>query len=545
MDRRQFLLAAAATTATAAAGAAVSGSSPDATSAASVSLRHVNDAAQASLAEVRDALGARRISSRDLVRFHLRRIAALDRKGPSLHAVITTNPDALRIAAERDDELRKGSSRGPLHGVPILLKDNLDTADQQPTTAGSLALDGTIAPRDAFVVRRLREAGAVLLGKTNLSEWANFRSNRSASGWSAVGGQTRNPYVLNRTPSGSSAGSGTAIAAGYAAAALGTETDGSIVSPSTHCSLVGLKPTLGLVSRTGIIPIAHSQDTAGPMTRTVTDAAILLGVIAGEDPADAATAASRGHVHSDYTRFLDRDSLRGKRVGVARQAFGAHAKVDRLIEQQLDVLRGLGAIVVDPVNFPTWRKFGGAEQLVLLHEFKADLAAYLATRGEGIGVRNLADLIAFNERYRAQEMPFFGQEVFLEAQSRGPLTDPAYLEALATCRRLARTEGVDAVMDEHRLDVVVAPTSGMPASPIDPLLGDRGGGGCSSMPAVAGTPHLTVPAGYVHGLPVGLSFFGRAWSEPALLGFGFAYEQATKHRRAPRFLADVEPSRPG
>ncbi len=528
MNRRNFI--------TALASAAAFNAGPTKSSAAHAPFRLEGS----TLADLRLALDSGGISSRQLTRACLGRIEDLDRRGPALHAILTINPDATRLATERDTELRSHGIRGPLHGVPVLIKDNIDTADRQPTTAGSLALARTFAPRDAFVARRLREAGAIILGKTNLSEWANFRSWPSASGWSAVGGQTLNPYVLNRTPSGSSSGSGAAVAAGFAPVAIGTETDGSIVSPSNHCSVVGLKPTLGLVSRSGIVPIAHSQDTAGPMARCVHDCAFLLGVIAGEDPEDAATLESRGHRFQDYTRFLDRDGLRGKRLGVARQAFGANARVDRLIESQLGVLRDLGATIVDPVIFPTWDKFGGAEEKVLLFEFKADIARYLATRGADTKVRTLTDLIAFNESHSDREMPFFKQTLFLKAEACGPLSAPAYLEARAECVRLARKEGLEAVMAEHRLDAVIAPTDGTPASPIDPVLGDRGGGGCSSMPAVSGCPHLTVPAGYVHGLPVGLSFFGRNWSEPELLCFGFAYEQATRHRVAPRFLDGPE-----
>lgn len=498
------------------------------------------DPATASLQELRDALATGRVRSRQVTDALLRRIERLDRSGPSLHAVILTNPDARALATERDVERRNGQVRGPLHGVPILLKDNIDTADRQPTTAGSLALAGTFAPRDAFVTRRLREAGAIVLGKTNLSEWANIRSNRSSSGWSAVGGQTRNPYALARNPSGSSSGSAAAVAAGYAPAALGTETDGSIVSPSHHCSVVGLKPTVGLVSRTGIIPISHSQDTAGPMTRTVTDAALLLGVLAAADPADPATLQPDALRHADYTRFLDRDGLRGARLGVVRQACGGHAEAHALFLRQLEVLRDLGAVLVDPVDIPTWGRFGKSEFRVLLTEFKAGLAAYLATRDETVKVRTLADVIAFNLREARRELAFFGQETFLEAERLGPLTDPEYLEALEACRRLARVEGLHAVLDAHRLDALVAPTESHPAGYTDNLLGERHGNSCSSLPAVAGCPHLTVPAGYVRGLPLGLSFLGRAWQEPTLLRLGFAYEQATQHRRPPRFAPDAQ-----
>lgn len=502
------------------------------------------DPTDATLHDLRAALEAGTITSRRTVETLLRRIRRLDRRGPALHAVITVNPDAISLAAERDAERRNGRVRGPLHGLPILIKDNIDTGDRQPTTAGSLALAETTAPRDAHLVRRLREAGAVILGKTNLSEWANFRSTRSISGWSAAGGQTRNPYALTRNPSGSSSGSGAAVAAGYAPAALGTETDGSIVSPSHHCSVVGLKPTVGLVSRSGIVPISRSQDTAGPMTRTVADAALLLGVLAGEDPDDPATRLPGLVRHSDYTRFLERDGLRGARLGVVRQAMGRHPEGTRLFERQLDTLRELGAVLIDPVEIPTWGRTGSHEIAVLQYEFKSGLAEYLATRGDTVPYRSLADLIAFHQRHADRELRYFGQEQFLHSEARGPLTDPAYLEAREACRRLARDEGIHGTLDRHRLDAFVAPTESDPAGYIDILLGDRHGNGCSSLPAVAGCPHLTVPAGYVRGLPLGLSFFGRAGDEGLLLRLGFAYEQATRHRRPPAFLPDATDTPP-
>lgn len=495
--------------------------------------------ASATIGDLQKDLEAGRTTSRQLTLHYLRRIEALDKNGPELRSILTINPDALSLADDADRARKSGQSRGALHGIPILLKDNIDTADRMPTTAGSLALEGTIAPRDAWVTGRLREAGAILLGKTNLSEWANIRSPRSSSGWSGLGGQTRNPYALSRSPSGSSSGSAAAVAANLAVAAIGTETDGSIVSPSSCCSLVGLKPTVGLVSRSGIIPIAHSQDTAGPMARTVFDVAVLLSAIAGEDPGDPATAHAAGHVHKDYTRFLDRDALRGRRIGVARQEFGGHPEVTRLIEKQLDVLRDLGAELVDPVNLATQDKFGDAEFEVLLYELKADLAAYLATRGDTVSVHSLRDVIDFNERHAERELAIFGQETFLKAEAKGPLTDPAYLEARAQCVRLARVEGIEATMAKHRLDALVAPTEGAPPWLIDHVNGDHYGGGCSSFPAVSGCPHLTVPAGYARGLPVGISFFGRAWSEPELLSFGYAYEQATRAWREPSFLREV------
>jgi amidase len=423
----------------------------------------------------------------------------------------------------------------------VLLKDNIDTADRMRTTAGSLALADHVAARDAFVAGRLRAAGAVLLGKTNLSEWANFRSTHSTSGWSGRGGQTRNPWVLDRNPCGSSSGSGAAVAANLCALAVGTETDGSIVCPAAANGVVGIKPTLGLVSRAGIIPIAHSQDTAGPMARTVRDAALLLGALAGVDARDAATAAARTKLQTDYTRFLDPDGLRGARIGVARNHFGFLPAVDRLMEDALDAMRRGGATIVDPANVATAGKFDDSELEVLLHEFKADLNAYLAALPPSAPARTLAALIAYNEAHAGEEMPFFGQELFVRAQGKGPLTSASYRAALARNRRLARTEGIDATMDRHRLDALVAPTGG-PAWPTDPLNGDHFTGGSSTPAAVAGYPNVQVPAGYIRGLPVGISFYGRAWSEPVLLRLAYAYEQATRHRRAPGFLPSLDPS---
>ncbi|MBK8726323.1 MAG: amidase [Holophagaceae bacterium] len=448
----------------------------------------------------------------------------------ALHAVIELNPEALAIARALDRERQARGPRGPLHGLPILVKDNLDSADRMKTTAGSLALlDAPIPARDAFVLARLRAAGAVLLGKTNLSEWANFRSSHSLSGWSARGGQTRNPHALDRNPSGSSSGSAAAVAAAFCVAAVGTETDGSIVSPSAACGIVGLKPTLGLLSRAGIVPLAHSQDTPGPMTRTVRDAALLLSAMAGADPRDPATAAAQGRVEADYTRFLDAGGLKGARLGFMKNLRERHPGVDAVMAAACAALKAHGAELVD-VELKD-DAYGDAELEVLLYEFKADLDAYLAARGGKM--RSMADVIAFNDRERAREMPWFGQEWMLQAVQKGPLTEPAYLKALEACRKLSR-EGIDGLMDAQRLDAIIGPTSG-PAALIDVVNGDRGGLSCSSPAAVAGYPHLTVPAGLVHGLPVGLSFFGRAWSEPVLLRLGYAFEQATKARRTPAF----------
>jgi amidase len=473
--------------------------------------------------------GMRRYSARQLTEAYLARIARLDER---INAVIELNPDALAIADTLDRERAAGRTRGPLHGIPILIKDNIDTADRMRTSAGSLALAESIAKSDAHIVRRLREAGVVLLGKTNLSEWANFRSTHSTSGWSGRGGLTHNPYAPDRNCCGSSSGTGAAIAASLAAIGIGTETDGSIVCPSSACGLVGLKPTLGLVSRTGIIPIAHSQDTAGPMTRTVTDAAILLGAMAGLDSLDAATLSSRGHVHADYTRFLDPNGLRGARIGVARQYFGFSDHVDRVMKDALDVLTRLGATLVDPANMEHHTEYGDTELEVLLYEFKADLNAYLAQLPPNVQTRTLADLIKFNEEHRDKEMPYFGQELFVQAQEKGPLTTPAYKKALAKNHRLSRAEGIDAVMKKHKLDALVAPTGG-PVWTTDLVNGDHYTGGYSSASAVSGYPHVTVPAGHAFGLPVGLSFFAGAWSEPALLRYAYAFEQATKVRKAP------------
>ena len=471
------------------------------------------------------------LTARRLTQAYLDRLDALDRKGPALRSVIETNPDALAIADSLDAERKATGSRGLLHGIPILLKDNLDTADRMTTTAGSLALAGSRPPRDSFVAERLRQAGAILLGKANLSEWANIRSSHSSSGWSGRGGQCRNPYALDRNPCGSSSGSGVAVSANLCAAAIGTETDGSIVCPSNANGLVGIKPTLGLVSRAGIIPIAHSQDTAGPMTRTVRDGAILLAAIAGPDPRDAATADA-GRAPKDYTPFLDEGGLRGARIGVARKYFGFHSGVDRVMEAALAEMTKRGAELVDPADIPHTGEYDESELTVLLYELKADLNAYLASLGPKAPVRTLADVIAFNEAHPKEEMPYFGQDLFVKAQEKGPLTDLAYVEALARNKRLAAHEGIDAVMGQHKLDAIVAPTGG-PAWMTDLVDGDHFGGGMSTPPAVAGYPHVTVPAGHVFGLPVGISFVGKAWSEPTLIRLAYAFEQATRARRVP------------
>ncbi len=483
-------------------------------------------------------------TARSITEAYLTRIEQLNLQGPSLRAVIETNPDALVIADELDRERRAQGARGPLHGVPIVLKDNIDTGDRMTTTAGSLALSGWVPPQDSAVAARLRAAGAVLLAKANLSEWANFRSTRSSSGWSGRGGQCRNPYVLDRNPCGSSSGSGVAVSANLAAVAIGTETDGSIVCPSSASGIVGIKPTVGLVSRAGVIPISHTQDTAGPMARTVRDAAMVLGAMAGVDPRDPATAESEMRGLTDYTPFLEANGLGGVRVGVARRFLGFHDGVDQIVEQAIAALRAAGAVIVDPVDLrPSGRpaagdvvtSMGAAETEVLLYEFKADLNAYLAERGPDAEVRSLADLIAFNERNASDEMPYFGQERLLAAEEKGPLSEPRYLAALAAARRLSRADGIDRTMDDHELDAIIGPTGG-PAWVTDLVNGDHFGGSSSGYPAVAGYPNITVPAGEVHGLPVGLSFFGRAWSEPTLIRIAFSFEQTTRARRVPRFL---------
>lgn len=497
------------------------------------------------------AMAAQTITARQLVETYLARIEAIDRNGPRLNAVIEVNPEALAIAEALDAERREHGPRGPLHGIPILLKDNIDTADKMQTTAGSLALVGSIPAQDSTVAARLRAAGAVILGKTNLSEWANFRSTRSTSGWSSRGGLTRNPYALDRSGCGSSTGSAVAVAADLCVAAIGTETDGSITCPAAVNGLVGIKPTLGLVSRAGIVPIAHSQDTAGPMARTVADAAILLGALAGADPRDPATAAIGDRLPltahrspaPDYTRFLDVDGLRGARLGVARQYCGKHPRVDAITEGCLDVMRRLGAEVVDLARPLPDKEIEDLELTVLLYEFKADLDAYLAGLGPQAPVKSLAEVIAFNERHKEQVMPFFDQEIMLLAQEKGPLTDEAYLNALAASKRLAGAEGIDRSLAEQRLDAIVAPTTG-PAWLIDLVNGDHYGGSCTTPAAVAGYPHITVPAGFVFGLPVGLSFFAGAWSEPTLIRLAYAFEQATQAHRPPAFLPTADLSSP-
>jgi len=480
-------------------------------------------------------------TSEALVQQYLARIDTIDQRGPAINAVIELNSDAVAIARQMDAERKGGKLRGPMHGIPVLIKDNIDTADRMQTTAGSLALAGHIAARDSGVAERLRAAGAVIIGKTNLSEWANFRSTHSSSGWSGRGGQTRNPYALDRTPSGSSSGSGSAAAASLCAVAVGTETDGSVTSPAAAAGLVGIKPTLGLISRAGIIPIAHSQDTAGPMARTVRDAAILLGALAGVDPRDAETLNARSHIVADYAAGLDPNALRGARIGVARKRYtGYSAETDRLLESSLDLMKKQGATIVDPADIATAGQTDDSEFELLLYEFKADLNAYLGQMEPAVKVRSLADVIAFNKANAGRELRYFGQEIMEQAQAKGPLTEKKYLAALAKNRLAMRQNGIDATIAKFKLDAIVAPTQG-PAALIDLVNGDPGGGGSFTAPAaVAGYPHITVPMGLVRGLPVGISFVGRAWSEAALLKLAYAFEQAAPARRKPMFAPTVD-----
>jgi amidase len=488
--------------------------------------------------ELQDGMKSGRFTARSLVEKYTARIEEIDKRGPAVNAIIELNPDALSIADALDQERKAKGPRGPLHGIPVLIKDNIDTADRMMTTAGSLALVGSKPAKDSFVAQQLRAAGAVILGKTNLSEWANIRSSHSTSGWSGRGGLTKNPYALDRNPCGSSSGTGAGISANLAAAGIGTETDGSIVCPSSSNGLAGIKPTVGLVSRSGIVPISHSQDGAGPMCRTVRDAAILLGALTGVDPDDAATAASAGKAQSDYARYCDPSGLKGARIGVARKYFGFSDAVDTLMEQSLAVMKQQGATLVDPADIETFGKFDESELLVFMYELKADLNAYLARLGPGAPVRTLQDIIDFNDRNRQKEMPYFGQDLFLKAQTKGPLTDKAYGDALAKNHQLARTEGIDALMDKYRLDAIVAPTGG-PAWLTDLVNGDHVAGGSSNAAAVAGYPNINVTAGFLSGLPVGISFFGRAWSEPTLIKLAYSFEQATKARQAPKFLPTI------
>ncbi|MEE2668898.1 MAG: amidase [Gemmatimonadota bacterium] len=489
--------------------------------------------------ELQQSMASGERSARSITELYLSRIDALDRQGPELRSVIETNPDALKIADELDDERRSNGPRGPLHGIPIAIKDNIDTSDGMTTTAGSLALEGSIPARDSFVAQKLREAGAIILAKANMSEWAYFRGERATSGWSARGGQCRNPYALDRNPCGSSSGSGVAVSANLAALTVGTETGGSIMCPSSINGVVGIKPTVGLWSRSGIIPISHSQDTAGPMARTVRDAAILLAAVPGVDPRDDATAASEGNSYADYTQFLDPAGLQGARVGVARSFTGFDPRVIALFDQAIEAMRESGALIIDPANLPPAAWNDTLPLLVLEYEFKADLNAYLENLGPEAPVKSLTEVIEFNERNRDTEMPYFGQERMYASQARGPLTDETYRNAVRAIQTGNRQDGIDALMSQYDLDAIIAPTMGI-SWMTDHIKGDRLEGGSSAGPAaIAGYPDVSVPMGFVSGLPVGVSFFGRAWSEPTLLRMAYAFEQATSHRRPPMFPATL------
>jgi amidase len=536
LQRRRFLQTSVLTGVTAAALPALAGAREIVAASAEVRPKGF-ELDEATIADLQAAMASGKYTAHSIAQKYLERIEEIDKRGPALASVIEVNPDALAIADGLDKERAQKHVRGPMHGIPVLIKDNIDTADRMQTTAGSLALVGSKPVRDAFVAQRLREAGAVILGKTNLSEWANIRSSHSSSGWSGRGGQTKNPYALDRNPCGSSSGSGAATAANLCAVAVGTETDGSVVCPASANGLVGIKPTVGLVSRSGIIPISHSQDTAGPMARTVRDAAILLGAMAGMDARDSATAAGAGKAAADYTKFLDPNGLKGARIGVARKYFGFSDPVDALMNELVAEIKRAGAEVVDPADLPSHGKFGESEFMVLLYELKADLNAYLAARPGAPG--SLKEVILFNDNNKTKEMPYFGQDIFIKAEAKGPLTTKEYTDALEKDVRLSRAEGIDAVMDQYKLDAIMAPTAG-PACFTDWVNGDCSNGGSSNAAAVAGYPDITVPAGFIFGLPVGVSFFGRAWSEGTLLKIAYGFEQLTKVRKGPEFLGSVK-----
>jgi len=536
-SRRTFLRASLATTVASAAYPALGAARVAAQESPNVIPREF-ELDELTLDDLQQAVQSGKETSRSLTEKYLARIQDIDKAGPMINSVIEVNPDALEIAEARDRERRDSGIRSPLHGIPLLIKDNIDTSDKMNTTAGSLALLGSTPPRDAFVVTQLRKAGAVILGKTNLSEWANIRSSHSTSGWSGRGGLTRNPYALDRNPCGSSSGTGAAVSANLCAAGVGTETDGSVVCPSSANGLAGMKPTVGLVSRAGIIPISHSQDTAGPMARTVRDVAILLSAMAGADTEDKATAASTGKIQPDYTKFLDPNGLKGARLGIVRKYFGFNDAVDQLMESVIGQLKSAGAEIIDPADIPTIGKFDEGELTVLLYELKADLAAYLARLGESAPVKSLKDVIEFNDKHKTKEMPYFGQDIFLKAEEKGSLTAKEYVDALANNHKLTRADGIDFVMDKFKLDALVAPT-GSPAWLTDLINGDHASGGSSNSAAVAGYPNINVTAGNLYGLPVGVSFFGRAWSEGTLLKIAYAFEQLTKARQKPIFLPTI------
>jgi len=537
LERRRFLQKSVLTGVTAAALPALGGAREMVASPTASPRPQISELDEATIADLQAGMASGKYTAHSIAQKYLERIEEIDKRGPALASVIEVNPDALAIADGLDKERAQKHVRGPMHGIPVLIKDNIDTADGMQTTAGSMALVGSKPVRDAFVAQRLREAGAVILGKTNLSEWANIRSSHSSSGWSGRGGQTKNPYALDRNPCGSSSGSGAATAANLCAVAVGTETDGSVVCPASANGLVGIKPTVGLVSRAGIIPISHSQDTAGPMARTVRDAAILLGAMAGVDARDSATSASAGKAAADYTKFLDPNGLKGARIGVARKYFGFSDPVDALMNDLIEQIKRAGAEVIDPADLPSHGKFGESEFMVLLYELKADLNAYLGARPGAPG--SLKEIIDFNERNKEKEMPYFGQDIFIKAEAKGPLTTKEYTDALEKDLRLSRAEGIDAVMDQYKLDAIMAPTAG-PAWFTDWVNGDCSNGGSSNAAAVAGYPDITVPAGFIFGLPVGVSFFGRAWSEGTLLKIAYGFEQMTKVRKEPEFLGSVK-----
>ncbi|MHA1836354.1 MAG: amidase [Candidatus Heimdallarchaeota archaeon] len=485
--------------------------------------------------EIQELMKEGKLTAKKLTEDYFERINEIDKKGPKLNSIIEINPDALDIAEKLDEERKNGKVRGPLHGIPIVIKDNIGTADKMQTTAGSLALEGHVPFEDSFIAKKLREAGAIILAKANLSEWANFRSTRSSSGWSSRGGQTRNPYVLDRSPCGSSSGSGVAVAANLCSVAIGTETNGSVICPAHVNSVVGIKPTVGLVSRTGIIPISHNQDTAGPMARTVKDAAILLGVIAGVDSDDPPIIENGEPLPGEYTQFLDVNGLKDARIGVARNFFGKNNLVDKVLNDAIDKMKEAGATIIDPTNFEIAKELSDAQFVVLLFDFKHDMNIYLAKYSNNPKIKTLKDLINFNKRNKEKVMPYFSQEIMVMAEEKGPITDKEYIEALENCRKFTREEGIDKVMKEHKLDAIVAPSGGA-AWPVDLINGDHFTFGSSSPAAVSGYASITVPAGYVFALPVGLTFIGGPYQEPTLLKITYAFEQKIKIRQKPKFL---------
>ncbi|MHA1220645.1 MAG: amidase [Candidatus Heimdallarchaeota archaeon] len=491
-----------------------------------------------SITELQELMVDGKITATKITEKYLNRIKEIDKAGPKINSIIEINPDAIQIAERLDDERKNGNIRGPLHGIPVIIKDNIGTADKMMTTAGSLALEGHIPIEDSFIVKLLRDAGAIILAKANLSEWANFRSTRSASGWSSRGKQTLNPYVLDRSPCGSSSGSAVAVAANLCVVAIGTETDGSVICPSTINSIVGIKPTVGLISRTGVIPISHTQDTAGPMGRTVQDAAILLGELVAEDSEDTITSNDSTKDPIDYTQFLDKDGINGARIGVARNFFGKNDRVDAIMEGAIEKMRELGAEIIDPANITSLSEFRDAEYAVLLFEFKHDLNEYIAKYLKIPNIKSMEDIIEFNENNKEKVMPYFSQEIFYKSIEKEPLTSDEYKDALEKCRKFSREEGLDKVLKEHNLDAIIAPSGGL-AWPIDWANGDHFTGGSSSAAAVAGYPNITVPVGYVHGLPLGISFMGGAFQEPTLIKLAYAFEQATKVRQPPKYLPKI------